>query len=276
MTVLCLGQLYFHTEASDPAGDEITFVEEELEVPEKVDECCVDMVWDNKRYGDLYQAEEIHRIEETSWPKTKFNANLSKRTLKPFWGSVDLRTCLDKFLKPEQLGEKDTWYCPNCKGHMRAHKKLDLWSLPRVLIIHLKRFQYTQSGIFVNRDKIDTLVKFDIDCLDLSSYVKVNSHYSASAAYELFAVSEHTGGLGGGHYTATAKNFLNKKWYFYNDEKVSERGKDSVLLLFIFLTVCGLYSSQAALIFLADPKKVITSRPYVLFYIRKDDVHSKP
>jgi hypothetical protein len=47
-------------------------------------------------------------------------------------------------LQPEQLGEDDTWYCPSCKSHVQADKKLDLWALPEVLVIHLKRFMFTR------------------------------------------------------------------------------------------------------------------------------------
>jgi ubiquitin carboxyl-terminal hydrolase 4/11/15 len=39
--------------------------------------------------------------------------------------------------------------------------------------------------------------------------------------YDLFAVSNHFGGLGGGHYTAFAKNPLNNKWHDFNDSMVS-------------------------------------------------------
>lgn len=49
-------------------------------------------------------------------------------------------------------------YCPNCKEHQQATKKLDLWSLPPVLVVHLKRFSYSRYM----RDKLDTLVDFPI------------------------------------------------------------------------------------------------------------------
>lgn len=38
--------------------------------------------------------------------------------------------------------------------------------------------------------------------------------------YDLFAVSNHYGGLGGGHYTATCKNYKNSLWYDFNDSNV--------------------------------------------------------
>jgi len=49
-------------------------------------------------------------------------------------------------------------YCPNCQKHQQATKKFDLWSLPEVLIIHLKRFSYNRYW----RDKIDTLIEFPV------------------------------------------------------------------------------------------------------------------
>lgn len=68
--------------------------------------------------------------------------------------SVGLESCVEAFLQPEQLSEADEWYCPKCKTHVQANKKLDLWSLPEVLVVHLKRFSYTRW----NRDKLDTQV----------------------------------------------------------------------------------------------------------------------
>ena len=51
-------------------------------------------------------------------------------------------------------------YCPQCKKHQLATKKLDLWSLPEVLIIHLKRFSYTKYS----REKLDIIVDFPLRC----------------------------------------------------------------------------------------------------------------
>lgn len=45
-------------------------------------------------------------------------------------------------------------FCDICCYIVQADKKLDLWSLPEVLVVHLKRFSYTRW----NRDKLDTQV----------------------------------------------------------------------------------------------------------------------
>ena len=123
-----------------------------------------------------------------------------------------LGDCLDEFGKPETLSESDTWYCPRCKEHRRATKKFELWKTPDVLVIHLKRF--SSQGRFNN--KLDVLVDFPLEGLDLTSRLATKSEDGKSPVYELFAVDNHYGGLGGGHYTAFAKNFIDKRWYEYN------------------------------------------------------------
>lgn len=88
-------------------------------------------------------------------------------------------------------------YCPGCKQHQQASKKLDLWRLPEILVIHLKRFSYSR---FL-KNKLETYVEFPVDNLDLSTYIAHRNDQSCNR-YMLYAVSNHYGSMGGGHYTA--------------------------------------------------------------------------
>lgn len=88
-------------------------------------------------------------------------------------------------------------YCPKCKEHRQASKKLDLWRLPEILVIHLKRFSYNRTF----KNKLETFVDFPIEEFDLSTYT-VHKSGNVSHRYTLYAISNHYGGLGGGHYTA--------------------------------------------------------------------------
>ena len=124
---------------------------------------------------------------------------------------ISLGECLDEFGKPEILSENDAWYCPRCKEHRRASKKFELWRAPDILVIHLKRFRF-QGRL---RDKIEVRVDFPLEGLDLQSRLAVQDG-DKSTLYDLVAVDNHYGGLGGGHYTAFAQNFVDKKWYEYN------------------------------------------------------------
>ncbi|KAI5299706.1 hypothetical protein KEM56_003022, partial [Ascosphaera pollenicola] len=123
---------------------------------------------------------------------------------------ITLDDCLDEFGREEVLSENDAWYCPRCKTHRRASKKFELWRTPDILIMHLKRF--SSNRIF--RDKLDTLVDFPHE-LDMTDRV-MHPAPGQSQKYELIAVDNHYGGLGGGHYTAFAKNFIDGNWYDYN------------------------------------------------------------
>lgn len=136
--------------------------------------------------------------------------------------TVDLYDCFRNFSQEERLGEQDAWYCPKCKEHQQATKKLDLWSVPEILVIHLKRFSHSRY----RRDKIENLVEFPIDGLELNELTL--SKTNIDLTYDLFAVDNHFGGLGGGHYTAYACNFRDKKWYNFDDAHVVQMNKEQV------------------------------------------------
>lgn len=148
---------------------------------------------------------------------------------------VSLINCLEYFQLTEQLGSGNEWYCKKCKKHQLAYKKMELFYLPRLLIIHLKRFTSSRY----HSDKIGTLVDFPINDLDMSNFEV--GQIVDNLKYDLYAVSQHYGGCGGGHYTAICKN--NGQWYNYNDSSVSR----------------------------ADGNSAVSSAAYVLFYRRKDN-----
>lgn len=113
---------------------------------------------------------------------------------------VTLSDCLDEFTKEEELSEEDLWYCPKCKKHQRATKKFDLWRMPEIMVVHLKRFSHSRTW----RDKIDALIDFPTSELDLTDRVlSIEDHASVKdedrLVYDLYGVDNHYGGLGGGH-----------------------------------------------------------------------------
>lgn len=68
------------------------------------------------------------------------------------------------FQTAEELEAEDSWFCSKCKRHVQANKKLDLWAVPEVLVVHLKRFFFTRA----RRDKLDVRVDFPLENWDLS------------------------------------------------------------------------------------------------------------
>ena len=124
---------------------------------------------------------------------------------------VSLEDCLDEFGKSETLSEQNMWYCPRCKEFRRAEKKFELWKAPDILIMHLKRFSSQRNF----RDKLELFVDYPLEGLDITKYVQ-DPEEGKTLIYDLIAVDNHYGGLGGGHYTAYGKNFANGDWYEYN------------------------------------------------------------
>ncbi|XP_078151935.1 ubiquitin carboxyl-terminal hydrolase 9-like [Carex rostrata] len=172
---------------------------------------CVRLMMDwTEREMDKYDVSYMEKLPEAF--KTGY---MSKKTRQE---AVTLFSCLDAFLKEEPLGPDDMWYCPKCKEHRQATKKLDLWRLPEILVVHLKRFSYSRYM----KNKLDTFVNFPIRNLDLSKYVNpAVADPTQLYTYELYAVINHYGGLGGGHYSAYAKMVEDDIWYHFDDSHVS-------------------------------------------------------
>lgn len=118
----------------------------------------------------------------------------------------------------------------------KQKKTVNLWRLPRVLILNLKRYKQGMgrnvrgAGSFPQR-KIDNFVDFSLDGLNLRNYISSkNPLHSLGIAdeytYDLFAVCNHYGRMGFGHYTALARhwtgNGLSPDWYSYDDDVVSK------------------------------------------------------
>uniref|UniRef100_A0A670I3V3 Ubiquitin carboxyl-terminal hydrolase n=1 Tax=Podarcis muralis TaxID=64176 RepID=A0A670I3V3_PODMU len=182
--------------------------------------------WDSDTRKLLFDEHEAQAFEKHN---SMFQPQKKKTT-------VALKDCIELFTTMETLGEHDPWYCPNCKKHQQATKKFDLWSLPRILVVHLKRFSYNRYW----RDKLDTVVEFPIRDLNMSEFVCDPA--ASPYVYDLIAVSNHYGGMGVGHYTAYAKNKVNGKWYYFDDSSVSP----------------------------ASEEQIVTKAAYVLFYQRRD------
>lgn len=136
---------------------------------------------------------------------------------------LSLYTCLEAFLREEPLVPEDMWYCPKCKERRQASKKLDLWRLPEVLVIHLKRFSYSRSM----KHKLETFVNFPIHDFDLTNYI-ANKNNSRRQLYELYALTNHYGSMGSGHYTAHIKLVDENRWYNFDDSHISPITEDEV------------------------------------------------
>jgi ubiquitin C-terminal hydrolase len=134
------------------------------------------------------------------------------------------------FTTPERLDRDNSWYCGRCKEHRQALKTVKLWRLPEVLIMTLKRFEVRTGavlsglGLGVNV-KIDAPVDFPVTGLDASAFVHEGAPLRSGCMYDLFAVCNHFGRMGSGHYTAYARSWagdaLSSQWHCFDDDSVT-------------------------------------------------------
>jgi ubiquitin C-terminal hydrolase len=95
---------------------------------------------------------------------------------------ISLDSCFNAFSREEVLSGNDQWYCNKCKEQRDINKKLELYRLPKILIIQLKRFQSQKSNskssnfmslayAQVLQEKVGDHVDFPTTGLDLRKYV---------------------------------------------------------------------------------------------------------
>ncbi|KAG0052225.1 ubiquitin-specific protease doa4 [Gryganskiella cystojenkinii] len=149
-----------------------------------------------------------------------------------------LQSCLNNFVEPELMEGENAWHCPHCKKPRKATKQMTLSRLPDVLLIQLKRF--SSEGPFKN--KIKAMVQYPIQDLDLTKYMPSTRHGKAEPAiYDLYAVSNHSGEVSSGHYTACVRGEVPGSWTNFDDTRVSP----------------------------CDKSVAVSEHGYTLFYVRK-------
>eukprot|EP01022_Parablepharisma_sp_SALTPOND_P034022 TRINITY_DN902_c0_g1_i1.p1 TRINITY_DN902_c0_g1~~TRINITY_DN902_c0_g1_i1.p1 ORF type:complete len:823 (-),score=38.07 TRINITY_DN902_c0_g1_i1:4514-6982(-) len=140
-----------------------------------------------------------------------------------------LEGCLKNFTDTERLHGNNQWSCETCQKFTDAHKKLDYLQLPKVLVIHLKRFKVRCKK---NRVKISKLIKFP-------TMLPLQKADQAAETYRLYGVINHVGDIERGHYTAYCREQSSQtEWMQFDDNKVTA----------------------------LDPTQLETANAYVLFY----------
>ena len=124
--------------------------------------------------------------------------------------NCSLLDCFTSFTQYETLEGDNAWYNEEKGKKIDVKKRITFWSLPKVLIVTLKRFS------FDGQKKRQDLVDIPLTDFSLSRFV---SGYNAKQyVYDLYAVCNHSGNTQGGHYTAFVKT--NKSWTHFNDSQV--------------------------------------------------------
>lgn len=137
---------------------------------------------------------------------------------------ITLDECLQNFKAPEQLG--DGYKCDKCGDVNTTSTTIDVWRLPDILVIHVKRFVYT---MYV-RGKLNNPMEYPVHNLDMSRVLgrALDGDELDRTLYDLYGVVHHLGTMGGGHYVATCQppssgnGDQEAPWFSFNDSRVHE------------------------------------------------------
>uniref|UniRef100_A0A674MT76 ubiquitinyl hydrolase 1 n=1 Tax=Takifugu rubripes TaxID=31033 RepID=A0A674MT76_TAKRU len=217
--------------------------------------------WENKTKECLFGNIQEEVVKDAESVRNQQQQHLQQH-------SCTLDECFQLYTKEEQLAPDDAWKCPHCKQLQQGMVKMSLWTLPDILILHLKRFRQVGE----RRNKLSTPVRFPMAGLDMAPHVvkrsqsvknvntgawppswKQSSGKQQQPAdlilprdylYDLYAVCNHHGGMHGGHYTAYCRNSVDGQWYSYDDSSVD----------------------------LIPEEEVCTRGAYILFYERRNAI----
>ena len=124
-----------------------------------------------------------------------------------------LEKLIDTYVSEEEVDDNNMVKCRSCLMKTKAKVSNIFCNLPKILVIHLKRFNINNYG-FLGRKKSNRII-YPLD-LDLTSYVNDTNEYK----YQLVAVNVHLGpSMNHGHYISIVKLSTDNGWYVFNDSK---------------------------------------------------------
>ncbi|XP_055684052.1 ubiquitin carboxyl-terminal hydrolase Usp2 isoform X5 [Lutzomyia longipalpis] len=155
-------------------------------------------------------------------------------TFDPFWdlslplpassSRSKLENCLELFIREEILDGDEMPTCSKCQTRRKSTKSFTIQRFPKYLVIHLKRFSETRWSKLTNIIEFPTGEKE----LNLTPYASSSNNHS-STLYSLYAISNHMGSTGGGHYVALCKHPQTGKWHEFDDNIVRDATESSLV-----------------------------------------------
>ena len=152
---------------------------------------------------------------------------------------ISLMDCFDLNCESEFMEGDNAWFNETLGKKQNVYKQLVYWSLPEIMVIDIKRFEYdSNTDSFV---KNQSNIRIPIENVNFSKYVE--GYNKDSYIYDLYGICNHHGDETFGHYTSTIKT-ADSKWFNFNDSNIKE------------ISIKG--------------SEIIGNTPYCLFYRKKN------
>ena len=132
-------------------------------------------------------------------------------------GFNNLDSSMKNYFKTEIMDGENKINCEECKMKRTCHKRQIFKSLPNILVINLKRFEFDYNTML--KFKLNNYFEFPLE-LDMKEYL-IEDHKETNTKYELTGITIHFGFSDYGHYYDLIKS-PDGKWYKFNDNSVSE------------------------------------------------------
>ena len=130
---------------------------------------------------------------------------------------ISLMDCFDLNCESELMEGENAWFNESLGKKQNVYKRLVYWSLPEIMVIDIKRFEYNHNtDSFV---KNQSNIKIPIENVSFSKYVE--GYNKESYVYDLYGICNHHGDENFGHYTSTIKT-ADSRWFNFNDSTVKE------------------------------------------------------
>ena len=132
-------------------------------------------------------------------------------------GFNNLDSSMKNYFKTEIMDGENKINCEECNMKRTCHKRQIFKSLPNILVINLKRFEFDYNTML--KSKLNNYFEFPFE-LDMKEYL-IENHKEINTKYELTGITIHFGFSDYGHYYDLIKS-PEGKWYKFNDNTISE------------------------------------------------------
>jgi hypothetical protein len=132
-------------------------------------------------------------------------------------GFNNLSNSLKNYFKTEIMDGENKINCEECNIKRTCHKRQIFKSLPNILVVNLKRFEFDYNTML--KYKLNNYFEFPFE-LDMKEYL-IENHQETNTKYELTGITIHFGFSDYGHYYDLIKS-PDGKWYKFNDNHVYE------------------------------------------------------
>ena len=138
-------------------------------------------------------------------------------------GFNNIEASLKNYCKTEIMDGDNKINCEICNTKRTCHKRQIFKSLPNILVIALKRFEFDYDSMI--RIKLNSYFKFPFE-LNMKEYL-IEDNQEINTVYDLTGITIHDGSADFGHYYDFIKAPDNK-WYKFNDTRVKVFNEDDI------------------------------------------------